>query len=270
MIYAVLIILGLCFGSFVNALVWRVRHNETSKKKISIINDRSMCPRCKHTLGAADLVPLLSWLFLKGKCRYCGKPISPQYPLVELSMTLVFVLSYVYWPAALTGGQTALFAAWLAAGVGLMALLVYDLKWMLLPNRIIYPTLLAAGAGNIIYLAGFAPDKVHFLLYWALSVVIASGVFWALYSVSDGKWIGFGDVRLGLITGTLLQTPGKSILMIFLASLAGAAVSLPLIAVGKSRLSSKIPYGPFLIGATFICLLFGQEILDWYKHLAGY
>lgn len=270
MVYAVLIILGLCLGSFVNALVWRTRQNERYKKSISILNDRSMCPHCRHALGVADLVPLLSWVFLRGRCRYCKKPISLQYPLVELAMTLVFVLSYAFWPYPITGGQLALFIAWLAASVGLMALLVYDLKWMLLPNKILYPSLLAAAAGHLVYLAGFAPDKLHFLLNWLLSVLVAAGVFWVLYSVSGGRWIGFGDVRLGLITGTLLQTPARSILMIFLASLAGAAVSIPLIAAGKSKLSAKIPYGPFLIGATFICLLFGQEILDWYKRLAGF
>lgn len=270
MIYVLLIVLGLCFGSFINALVWRTRQNEKNKKKISILNDRSMCPDCRHKLGPIDLVPVLSWIWLRGRCRYCGKQISIQYPLVELAMTAVFLISYIFWPAPVSGGQIILLVTWLAVSVGLMALLVYDLRWMLLPNKILYPTLLLAVAGQIIYLASSEAHKGRFIINWALSLLVASGVFWVLFWISKGKWIGFGDVRLGLITGTLLQTPGKSILMIFLASLAGATVSVILIAVGKSKMSAKIPYGPFLISATFICLLFGQNILDWYKNLAGY
>jgi prepilin signal peptidase PulO-like enzyme (type II secretory pathway) len=146
-----------------------------------------------------------------------------------------------------------------------MALLVYDLKWMLLPNSIIYPTLLIAVAGKLIYLIGFEPHKSHSAALWALSVLAASGVFWFLYMISKGKWIGYGDVRLGLITGTLLQAPLKSLLMIFLASLIGSLTILPLISVGKRRLSAKIPYGPFLITATFICVLFGDSLINWYK-----
>src|SRR5665213_2769212 len=95
MIIALLALLGLVFGSFVNALVWRLHEQEVllekrkkpSKKqleKLSILNGRSMCPHCKHELAIKDLVPLFSWIALKGKCRYCGKPISWQYPVVEL------------------------------------------------------------------------------------------------------------------------------------------------------------------------------------------
>lgn len=246
-------------GSFINALVWRL------KNKKNWVKARSQCPDCGHQLAAKDLVPVLSWLWLRGRCRYCKKSISAQYPIVELAMAVVFVLSYIYWPQPLQGGQLVLFITWLACSVGLMALLVYDLKWMLLPNSIIYPTLLIAVAGKLIYLIGFEPHKSHSAALWALSVLAASGVFWFLYMISKGKWIGYGDVRLGLITGTLLQAPLKSLLMIFLASLIGSLTILPLISVGKRRLSAKIPYGPFLITATFICVLFGDSLINWYK-----
>jgi leader peptidase (prepilin peptidase)/N-methyltransferase len=253
--------LGLCFGSFVNALVWRI------KNKKDWVKSRSQCPQCKHQLAAIELVPVISWLALRGRCRYCKKPISAQYPIVELATAAVFVLSYTYWPQPLHSGQIILLTTWLACSVGLMALLVYDIKWMLLPNSIIYPTLLAAVTGQLAYLIGFEPHKAHAALMWGLSVLAASGIFWLLFTVSRGKWIGYGDVRLGWITGTLLQTPLKSLLMIFGASVIGTLVIIPLSALGKRRLSAKIPYGPYLITATFICLLFGQNIIEWYKRV---
>jgi leader peptidase (prepilin peptidase)/N-methyltransferase len=99
---------------------------------------------------------------------------------------------------------------------------------------------------------------------WVLSAAIASGVFWLLFVVSEGKWIGFGDVRLGFITGTVLANPGKSFLMVMVGSLLGTLFILPALLMGKKHLASKLPYGPFLIAAAFIALLFGGGILDWY------
>lgn len=261
----VLVGLGLILGSFVNALVWRIHQKKT------IINDRSQCPNCSHKLSYGDLFPIVSWLWLRGKCRYCGKPISKQYPIVELAMALVFVLSYLWWPGGVHGsGQWVLFISWLLAAVGLLSLLVYDVKWMLLPNKIVYPTLLIAAAGRLTYLAGFQPDKMHGLEQWLLAVAVSSGVFWLLFTISSGRWIGYGDVRLGLIVGTLLADFWKSLLVIVLSSFVGTALALPMIASGRRGWSSKIPYGPFLIIATFITLLFGTNIIDWYKHLSGY
>src|SRR4051812_5509965 len=119
--------LGLCLGSFVSALVWRTRARSTGKRKSnpSIFNGRSMCPKCRHLLSVWDLIPVVSWLWLRGRCRYCKKPIEDS-PLVELAMAAVFVTSYAFWPQPLHGGQILLFVTWLACSVGLLALLVYD------------------------------------------------------------------------------------------------------------------------------------------------
>ncbi len=278
------------FGSFVNALCWRVHQQElkaksqkpkartkalstfsfqlsAKKSQYSILYGRSQCPSCQHQLASKDLIPVLSWLFLRGRCRYCKMPISVQYPLVELSLAAVFVVSYVFWPATLSGGQWWLFGAWLASSVGLMALLVYDAKWMLLPNRILYPTLLAALVGQISYIVFYAPDVA--LSFWllALSLAIASGIFWIIFTISNGKWIGYGDVRLGLVTGTLLADPKLAALMIFVASVLGTLFALPDMLRGKKSAMSKIPFGPFLIAGTMIALLFGNDIIDWYTNL---
>jgi prepilin signal peptidase PulO-like enzyme (type II secretory pathway) len=264
----ILVILGLCLGSFVNALVWRIRQQETKSKdpKLSVISGRSMCPNCRHELSTLDLLPVFSWLALGGRCRYCKKPIAWQYPIVEAVMSGVFVASYYFWPGGVAGvGQWTLFVSWLAASVGLMALLLYDLRYMLLPSRILYPTLVLATAGRLFYILSYSSDIAYSFELLGLSLLVASGVFAVLFYISRGRWIGFGDVRLGLITGTLLATPAKSFLMIFLASLLGTAVALPAVASGRSKMSSRIPYGPFLIAATAITLLFGQSFINWYR-----
>lgn len=271
MAIVVLAWLGLAFGSFVNALVWRVHEQDKGqrtkgKKDLSILNGRSMCPHCHHMLAWYDLVPVLSWIMLKGRCRYCSKPISWQYPLVELAGAVIFVLSYLLWPGGVhAAGDWVLFVTWLATSVGLLALLVYDALWMILPNRIVYPTAAIAAAGRLIFLIGFEEHKGHGFLVWAGSVAVASGIFWLLFVLSSGRWIGFGDVRLGLITGTVLSSPSKSFLMILLGSILGTLFIIPGLLTGQKTVASKLPFGPFLIAGCAIALLLGGDILDWYQ-----
>lgn len=272
MVYLILTILGLAAGSFVNAVVWRLHEQaKTSGFKnsnLSILRGRSMCPHCRHILATKDLLPLISWLALRGKCRYCGKPVSIQYPLVELAMAAVFVASYIFWPGDLTlNGQLLLLGTWLFCSVGLMALLVYDFKWMLLPNRIIYPTLVVAAVGRLSYILFYSNDRPYDFWLWALSLVITSGVFWILFEISKGQWIGFGDVRLGAITGTLLADPKLAFLMIFLASVLGLAAFIIGIFGNVRSLTSKIPFGPFLIMSTWLTILLGQSLIDKYTGL---
>lgn len=260
MALVILVVLGLALGSFVNAFVWRIN------KKKDWVKARSQCPKCRHELAAADLIPIVSWLLLNGHCRYCKKPISAQYPLVELAMAASFAASYYFWPGGVENTEDwVLLTTWLATSVGLMALLVYDARWMLLPNKILYPTAAIAAAGQLVYLIGFAPDKLEHAILWITSVAVASGIFGLIYLISKGKWIGFGDVRLGLVTGTVLASPALAVLMIVLASFLGVIFALPSLAKGDKTLASKLPFGPFLIAATFFCLLFGDSIVDWYK-----
>lgn len=272
----VLAVLGLILGSFVNAVVWRTRQQSLAKSRqssaknnqLSILYGRSQCTHCGHILASKDLIPVLSWLFLGGRCRYCQKPISRQYPLVELTMALVFLVSYLFWPSELHGaGQWVLFVTWLASAVGLLALAVYDWRWMILPSRILYPTLLAAFAGRLSYVLFFSDNTAHSFGRWALGVAVASGIFLLLYIVSQGRWIGFGDVRLGLITGTLLADPINAFLMIMLASTLGTLFVLPALLNGRRSTASKIPYGPFLIAASTIVMLFGADMTDWYRRI---
>jgi len=252
-----LVVLGLCLGSFVNAFVWRLHEGR------DWVKERSECVHCHHELAAKDLVPVLSWVWLRGKCRYCHKPISAQYPIVEASTALLFVLSYHYWPYVIHGAQIAAFSLWLAILLGLIALFVYDVRWMLLPNKLVFPlTALAAIMQLIIVLNDW--QGWGKLLSIAVAVLIGGGIFYVLFQVSNGRWIGGGDVKLGFLLGLLVATPAKSLLVIFLAGLLGSLVTLPLVISKKLGRTSTIPFGPFLIVAGIIAVLFGNQIIDWY------
>lgn len=269
MIYILAIIFGLCAGSFINALVWRVHEQSRNMaahrdKYLSVLRGRSLCPHCRHTLAWYDLVPLLSWLALKGRCRYCARPISLQYPLVELLTAALFAISAIQWPQPLSGQLWFGLAVWFVILTGLIALLVYDLKWMLLPNRIVYPLLGIAAADVLIRALVFAEGIASVAqAFWGLLTI--GGLFYLLFQVSKGKWIGGGDVKLGALLGLLAGGPLSSLLLLFLASLSGSIISLPLLLTGKLSRSTLIPFGPFLIAAGIVTKLFGDGILRWYE-----
>jgi leader peptidase (prepilin peptidase)/N-methyltransferase len=272
MIILALLVLGLCLGSFVNALVWRVHEQAAAEKAkkdnrdLSVVKGRSMCPGCGHELAPKDLLPVVSWLALKGKCRYCGKPISFQYPLVELLTALLFVALYAWWPVPFTDVQKLIFVLWLPLATGLMALIIYDFRWMLLPDRILYP--LSVLAGLIAVITAAAADKPAIaVLNTVLAVLVGGGIFYVLFQLSKGKWIGGGDVKLGWMLGLVAATPGRSMLMIFGAALLGSLASLPLLLAKRMKRTSLIPFGPFLIIAAILVQLFGHAVLAWYQRI---
>jgi prepilin signal peptidase PulO-like enzyme (type II secretory pathway) len=259
MIVFALILLGLCFGSFVNALVWRLR------KKRDWVKERSECLQCHHPLAAKDLVPVLSWLYLRGKCRYCKKPI-PDSPFVELTMPVLFVGSYLFWPDVLHGVATFNFVLWLVFLVGFLALAVYDLKWFLLPDVIVWPLVALA-------VVRVAADWLVFGGSWqaaassAFGALTISGLFLTLYVVSKGTWIGFGDVKLALALGLLAGGVVPALLVLFIASLLGMVASLPLVLTGKAGRKSHLPFGPLLIAGLVVVVLFGDKLVGWYTGL---
>lgn len=278
MIYIVLGVFGLALGSFVNALVWREylsEQNGTKKGKVkskkssdtSIVTGRSMCPDCGHELSARDLMPVVSWVLLKGKCRYCKKPISAQYPIVEALTSILFITAYSFWPFALNSlaAYFLLSTFYLVLSLG-MALALYDLKWMILPTRLIY-IFTGLSAVFLTFLAISYSD-------WSLAVsgvigaLLFSGFFYILYQISGGKWIGGGDVRLAVGLGLLLGWQ-KSVVCLTIAAYLGTIVILALFAIGKYHKKMKLPFGPFLLAGTYLTVLWGQSIIDWYKRLSG-
>ncbi|MBP7807569.1 prepilin peptidase [Candidatus Saccharibacteria bacterium] len=268
MIVLILIVLGLCLGSFTNALVWRLHEAEGKKKpskKMSITHGRSMCVHCGHELAAKDLVPVLSWLELRGRCRYCAKPISRQYPLVEVLTTALFVVSYLYWPLQLDGPGWLQFGLWLVITVMFVALSVYDLKWMILPNKLVY---ILIGISVCLVAINLIITPLGSVLVDALAgIACLAGLFYLLFQLSGGKWIGGGDVKLAVALGLIVGGPLNAVLLLFLASLGGSIVAIPLIIAGKAKRQTHVPFGPFLITATYIVFLFGSDITLWYERV---
>ena len=177
-------------------------------------------------------------------------------------MAVLFILSYVVWPEELYGFGLVQFCFFLAFLVGFVALAVYDLKWFLLPDKIVFPFI---GLAVIELLMALVFFHIGWQALWASiwGVLIASGIFFVLYQVSGGTWIGGGDVKLGLVLGILVGGPLNSLMLLFIASLLGTLVSVPMLMAGKAGKKTLIPFGPFLIAATVIVVLFGGHFTDW-------
>lgn len=252
-------VVGLAFGSFALAMAMRMK---TGK---DWVKGRSECDKCHHKLGPGDLVPVFSWLSTGGKCRYCHKQLSNAYPLSELACGTAFVLSYVFAPYELRGYGLAVFGLWLLALVIMTSLVVFDLRWFLLPNKLIYPLQITALAHlTIISVNNSQPIAKDFTtLGWTL--LVSAGIFYLLHILSSGKWIGDGDVRLGVAMGLFLPGPGTAWLAIFTASLSGVIIAMPSLIKSKKALKSKLPFGPMLILGLFVSYLFGAQIIDWYS-----
>ena len=278
----VLIVLGLAFGSFVNAAVWRFHEHEelrggrrkkgrgTKTQNLSIVNGRSMCTHCGHQLAARDLVPVVSYVLLRGKCRYCDKPIEDT-PLSEVVLPLAFVGSYVWWPYGFQnwhGPGSTLFVFWLISLVGFMFLALYDLRWFLLPDKIVFPLIGIAALEVFMQAVVFGGGWVIILdALWG--IVFLAGIFYILYLVSKGSWIGFGDVKLGIALGLFVGGPLNALMVLFLASLIGSLAAVPMLLNGTAHAKTKLPFGPLLLLATVVIMIFGNATTQWYTSLLG-
>lgn len=282
-IAVVLGVIGAIFGSFVGAQVWRLRlrqlkddqkHGEPIDKKElhwleqldskKVAGDRSRCLHCQRQLAWHDMIPVVSWLVLKGKCRYCRSSIGITELLLEVGMASFFAVSFLIWPYSLHEWPAVLhFVLWLSAGVLLGLLLVYDAKWCILPNRINW---LFVGVAALFCLITVAIQGVSagILLNIAASIAILSGVYLLLFIISKGAWIGFGDIKLGLGLALLLSNWKLAFLALFLANFIGCLVVLPGLLTKKIQRTSHVPFGPFLIAGTVLSFFAGEAIIQWY------
>ncbi|HET8671731.1 MAG TPA: prepilin peptidase [Candidatus Saccharimonadales bacterium] len=258
MIVLMLVFLGLVLGSFVNAVVWRLHENK------NWINDRSECTHCHHKLKALDLIPVVSWAMLRGKCRYCHKKIEDS-PLAELALPALFVISYLLWPATFESKGLIEFIFWLVFLTGFLILALYDLRWFLLPNKVVFP--LIALAAIQVLVVSISQDNFNILLSAAGGALVIAGIFYVLFQLSNGTWIGGGDVKLGVVLGLLAGGVLEGFLVLFFASVAGLLATLPLIVQGKAKRNMQIPFGPFLMAGLFVVVLFGSAIVNWYGDL---
>lgn len=254
-LYYVLIvfIFGLIVGSFLNCVIYRLEQKE------SFLKGRSYCPNCKHQLFAPDLIPVLSFLSLKGRCRYCRRPISWQYPLVELATGFVFTLVFHQFS---TVGLASVVYFW-AISSFLIIIFLYDLKHYLISDKVIYTAIALSGAWYLISGIFYAKDFAFSALY---SAGLAALFFFLIVLVSKGKWMGEGDVKLAFFMGLFLGWP-KIIVALFIAFFTGAIIGIGLMVLKKKTLKSEIPFGPFLVLGTFAALLFGEKIINWYLNL---
>lgn len=248
-IFVSIFALGVIIGSFLNCLIWRSYTGESALK------GRSYCPKCKHKLAWTDLVPLFSFLALGAKCRYCKKPISWQYPAVELATGALFVAAvWGFAPEIFLGGLTAissieLLAYWTALAA-LVVIFVADLRWYFIPDGALVSGIAAAALlrGLQFIQSGYVFGRFDFtvLANPLLSSIGAAAFFLAIFLLSRGKWIGFGDVKYALLMGLVLGFPDV-LIGLFLANFFGAIIGLVLIAAGKKNMKSEIPFGPFLV-----------------------
>jgi len=251
-----LFVFGLCVGSFINCLVYRLNEGELRRS-------RSFCPKCKYQLAWGDNIPLLSFIFLRGKCRYCQSPISWQYPLVELGTGILTVVCF-----AQLGGVTTLTGIFqLFIVYCLIAIFVSDLLYFTIPDVIIWPAIVITFAahlasrhtyeesltgylGGVTHLGGgtFVPSGSF------LGGVMAAGFFLALVLITKGKGMGLGDVKLAGLMGLLLGWK-QLVFSLYFAFLTGALIGVILILLKKKKLKDPVPFGPFLIAGTLLAML---------------
>jgi leader peptidase (prepilin peptidase) / N-methyltransferase len=242
LVYILIFIIGLCFGSFLNVLISRLDREE------GMVTGRSHCPRCKHILAWYDLVPLLSFLYIRGKCRYCKSKISWQYPLVESITAILLVV--LFRQSGMNLGAGNIYDAILV--IGFLALAVFDYLYLILPDKIVFSLIALALTFNFIY----QPEVFSENLLVGLVLALILGI---IYLVSAGEWMGFGDVKLVLLIGLALGYPiaiAAVVSAIWLASIVG----LVLVVLSRANFKTALPLGTFLSVATILSILFYQDI----------
>jgi prepilin signal peptidase PulO-like enzyme (type II secretory pathway) len=257
-----LFIYGLFFGSLLNVLIYRL------PRSLHWISNRSFCPHCQHRISWYDLIPLASWALLRGKCQHCRKPISPLYPVIELTNGLLWVA--VAWMAqhhinlagigslGWSGWELFYTAAALILFSTLLLILVIDLQHYIIPDQAVITVILLAA---LISFTNLNLGHWHILdrLIWASGLGL---FFYSLHYFTRGKGMGFGDVKLAFAIGLLLKQ--FSLVAIFTSFLTGAIVGVALLILKQKKLKQPIPFGPFLVLGTVLGMIYGNQVIQWY------
>ena len=246
--YLILLLLGLILGSFYNVCISRLPLDE------SVVWPGSRCPQCQHPLAVLDNLPLVSFLLLRGTCRYCQTPISYQYPLVEGINALATVL--MGWKFGLSW---VLLQALLFFGA-LLVVSVIDLFHQIIPNVITYPGIVI---GLVFSWLSGSPGWPSSLI----GLLIGGGLLWLLalgYELfARREGMGGGDIKLLAMIGAFLGWPGVLVTLLS-ASFIGTVVGLTLILFWRKERTYAIPFGPFLSLGAVIYMFFGSILLKWY------
>lgn len=252
-VYVLAGLLGLCVGSFLNVVIYRL------PRGMSLSFPPSHCTNCDYQLKWYDNIPVLSWLTLGGRCRKCRKPISPRYTVVELANMALWLLS-----VALFWQSNPVYAVVSAVVCSVLICIFYiDLEHMLIYNRFIL--LMAAGG-----LVAMFHDSYTTPLDHLLGALAGGGVFALLYfgavALLKREAMGFADVKLAAAAGLLLGWQ-KLVLAILIGSVVGSFVLVIFNRVKKQDRDTEYPFGPFIVGGILIALLAGEPILTWYIKL---
>jgi prepilin signal peptidase PulO-like enzyme (type II secretory pathway) len=265
-LFFLILILGFIVGSFLNCVIYRL---ESQK---SFLKGRSFCPYCKHELAWFDLIPLFSFILLRRHCRYCKKTISWQYPIVEAATGLIFLLIFNFQqfsPELTAKGfiipnfQFLSIIYYLLIASFLIVIFVYDLKHFIILDKVLISAIVLTTLYRII--ESIVNNQLSIINYFCAAIA-AAGFFLLIYLISKGKWIGFADVKLGILLGLVLGWP-NIILSLFLSFFIGGIIGVGLIIFLGKKFKSEIPFAPFLITGTLLTLFWGESLINWYLSL---
>jgi leader peptidase (prepilin peptidase)/N-methyltransferase len=240
-------LMGLCIGSFLNVVIYRL------PRGTSIVTPPSRCRNCDYLLRWYDNVPVLSWVFLRARCRSCGTPVSWQYPVVELITGALFLL--VVW---LTPIGPLVFARLLLVCI-LIALFGIDLEHQILPNSITLPGIAIGVLFSLIAPPGIKDSLIGVLLGGGILYAIAGAYY--LWRREEG--MGMGDVKMLAMVGAFLGWKAVLVTLV-LSSFSGAIIGMLLIAVQRGDMKFALPFGTFLAIGTLIAMLAGEPLIAWY------
>lgn len=243
--------LGLIFGSFATVVAYRVPRGS------SIVTGRSRCPSCDAQIAWYDNIPLFGYLLLRGKCRDCGRPISPRYLWIEVTTGLSWAL--LVWRYGVSF-EVVVFAAFFWV---LVVLTAVDLEHHLLPNKIVYPAFVASWV--VLGIAAVSNDDLDPLKGAAFGALIFGGFLFTVAFIAPAG-MGGGDVKLAFVLGTHLGYAGSigvTLVGMFLSFFLGGVIGIAMLLRGGDR-KTQVPFGPYLALGTVLAILWGRSILDWY------
>ena len=238
---------GALIGSFLNVCIHRL------PRGTSIVWPASACPTCGRALSWFENIPIVSYAFLRGRCRTCRTPISSRYPIVEALTAAMFGLAWWYY------GPTPLLASRIVFGCMLIVLFAIDLEHHLLPNVITIPGIVIGFLFSVINDPGWKSSLIGIVVGGGVLYVIAEGY----YRVRHEEGLGMGDVKMLALIGAFLGWP-LTLLSLMIASIAGTIIGIALIATGRGTMKYALPFGTFLAIGAAVSAAVGQAILDWY------
>lgn len=246
--YIIIFVLGIIIGSFLNVCIYRIPREE------SIVFPSSHCTYCSHPLAWYDLVPIFSYLSLRGKCRYCRGAISPQYPIVEFLNGIIYLLLFLYF------GLTINFIFYSFIISILIIISFIDYFHQIIPDGLVLLILVS----TIIYKAFiYIIYNTPLSFLDSISGFIGAGLLFLIIALVSNGGMGGGDIKLSAVLGFILGLK-KTFLNILLSFIIGAVFSIILLLSGKKGRKDAIPFGPFINISFLITLLYGECIINWY------